>query len=483
MMMWLTYKTELSLQFRAHFVDLIFQMWSGPDSFLTVFMWNRALSLATVLWPHLPKVVQSPQFAWRFFVINYLMMMWLTYKTELSLQSRAHFVDLIFQMWSGPTTVFNGFHVKSSSRYSLVHILSTSSSKGGPKSSICLANLCDQLLDDDVVDIQNRALATVSCTFCRPHLPNVVRTRQFFTVFMWNRALATVLSTFCRPHLPKVVQSPQFAWRFFVINYLMMMWLTYKTELSLQSRAHFVDLIFRMWSGPTTVFNGFHVKSSSRYSLVHILSTSSSKGGPNVLNLLGQFMWSTTWWWCGWHTKPSSRYSFVHILSTSSSKCGPDPTVFNGFHVKSSSRYSLVHILSTSSSKGGPKSSICLANVCDQLLDDDVVDIQNRALATVSCTFCRPHLPNVVRTRQFLTVFMWNRALATVSCGGAKPRKHRPSSGDHMWPICPKKAPGCVPETVFKPEVTRSWSLTLSVPTTCDMMIEMMMLLPWWWDS
>ena len=33
-------------------------------------------------------------------------------------------------------------------------------------------------------------------------------------------------------------------------------------------------------------------------------------------------------------------------------------------------------------------------------------NFRNRALATVSCTFRRPHLPKVVRTRQFLTIFM-----------------------------------------------------------------------------
>ena len=45
----------------------------------------------------------------------------------------------------------------------------------------------------------NRALARVSCTFCRPHLQKVVRTCRFFTIFMFNRALATVPCTFCRP--------------------------------------------------------------------------------------------------------------------------------------------------------------------------------------------------------------------------------------------------------------------------------------------
>ena len=36
---------------------------------------------------------------------------------------------------------------------SRVHILSTSSSKSAPRPSVVLTTLCDQLLDDDVVDI------------------------------------------------------------------------------------------------------------------------------------------------------------------------------------------------------------------------------------------------------------------------------------------------------------------------------------------
>ena len=32
------------------------------------------------------------------------------------------------------------------------------------------------------------------------------------------------------------------------------------------------------------------------------------------------FMWWITWWRCGWHMQPSSRCSLAHILSTSSSK-------------------------------------------------------------------------------------------------------------------------------------------------------------------
>ena len=121
-----------------------------------------------------------------------------------------------------------------------------------PFADFCLNDfMCSTALDDDVVE-------------------------------KWNRAPATVLRTFCRPHRPKVLRPPQFF----------------------------------------------------------------------------KFMSSPTWWWCGWHMNSGSRYSLGHLLPTSSSKSAPTVTVFF------------------------------------------TIFMWNRALATVRCTFCRPHLPKAPRTRQ-----------------------------------------------------------------------------------
>ena len=61
-----------------------------------------------------------------------------------------------------------------------------------------------------------------------------------------------------------------------MINYLMTMWSTDATTLSLQSHAHFVDLmvdlIFKKLEKHFNFYD-FYVKSNSHYSLVHILST------------------------------------------------------------------------------------------------------------------------------------------------------------------------------------------------------------------
>ena len=95
----------------------------------------------------------------------------------------------------------------------------------------------------------NQALATVSYTFCRPHLPKVLGTRQFFSIFKWtcssrytlvhllptsiifqkcsepdslltspsgNVALASVLRAFCRPRLPKALRDREFLYEFYM---------------------------------------------------------------------------------------------------------------------------------------------------------------------------------------------------------------------------------------------------------------------------
>jgi hypothetical protein len=66
---------------------------------------------------------------------------------------------------------------------------------------------------------------------CKLYLPKVLwRCEFFFTVSTWNRALATVVCTFCRPHRPKELRTWQR--------------LLCEIELSLQSRAH-ANLIFQ----------------------------------------------------------------------------------------------------------------------------------------------------------------------------------------------------------------------------------------------
>ena len=159
----------------------------------------------------------------------------------------------------------------------------------------------------------SRAVATFSCTFCRPHLPKVLRAQQCLTIFIWNRALATVSCTFCRPHRPKVLR----ACIFFTV-------FTWNRALASVSCTFY-------WPHFPKVHD-IYVKSSSCYSLVHLLRTSSSKNvpRPQFFTVFICFLWN-------WALATVS-WTFL----TSFSKSVPSPTVFYDFYVKSSSRYSLV---------------------------------------------------------------------------------------------------------------------------------------------
>ena len=92
--------------------------------------------------------------------------------------------------------------------------------------------------------------------FCR-HFPQVLWMLQVFSVFRWNRALAIVSCTFLPSFSTSALNASGF-FQFFC-----------EIELSLQSRAPFCRHLPQvLWM--LQVFFNFSVKSSSRYSLVHI---------------------------------------------------------------------------------------------------------------------------------------------------------------------------------------------------------------------
>ena len=178
-----------------------------------------------------------------------------------------------------------------------------------------------------------------------------------------------------------------------------------------------------------------------------------------------------TWWWCGWLMKSSSRYNLVHLLPTSSSKSAPRPTVLLTF---SSGNWALATV-SRTFCRSAP--TIFLRFVCE-------IELSLR-----SCAFCRPHLPKVLRDRQFFTIV----ELSLQSCALFVyhfPRSSRaPAETETLLrrprqPVYQKKIQGFAPESVFKPELTRSRSLTLpNYLHVFAMMIEVMMWWPSWWES
>ena len=103
----------------------------------------------------------------------------------------------------------------------------------------------------------------------------------------------------------------------------------------------------------------------------------------------------------------------------------------------------------------------------------------------------------LLRPRNFFSIFMWNRALATFLCTFCRPlypiearnRGNRDPPSATTAATLPEKMQGFAPEIVFKPEFTHS---DLShFPTTCmilhddvvAMMVEVMMWLSSWWET
>ena len=129
-----------------------------------------------------------------------------------------------------------------------------------------------------------------------------------------------------------------------------------------------------------------------------------------------------------------------------------DPQSFNISKSKSSSRYSLGHILRTSSSKSAPRPPVALT-----------FPNGNVALARISCTFCRTHLPKVLRNPQCLHIFNWKSSsryspVLLLSTTFPNRAAHPPAETETLL-----RAREC-----FQPEFTVP---NLShLPTTCRMM-------------
>ena len=115
----------------------------------------------------------------------------------------------------------------------------------------------------------------------------------------------------------------------------------YVIELSLP----FADLLPNVLRA-RLFFTVFFVRSSSGYSLVHFLPTSSSKSAPSPTVFYD------------FYVRSSSLYVVSCTFCRPHPKSAPSPAVFYDFYVRSSSGCSsLVHFLPTSSSKRAPSST------------------------------------------------------------------------------------------------------------------------------
>ena len=175
----------------------------------------------------------------------------------------ADHANCIFQLCSGAMSV----RVKSSSRGSLVHILPCKLDHTNPKPH-WIPQFFRIVL---VISWYRYSLAHMLP--CEPDHTNPKVLPESLQIFMWNRALATVSCTFCPTNSTTSCSKCLIFSRFLC-----------ETELPLQYRAHFADLIFQKCSETLNFFlNIFKCNRSSRNSPVqpvHVLSRTFADRGP-----------------------------------------------------------------------------------------------------------------------------------------------------------------------------------------------------------
>ena len=175
--------------------------------------------------------------------------------------------------------------------------------------------------------------------------PKLLQTWHFLSFLCENELLLQSHANFARPHLPKALRTRQF-------------------------------------------FNAFYVKLSSRYSLVHILPTSSSKKcSEHVSFFLNIFIWNQVpvhilpiFQKCSEHDsfqhfrmqicKSRSRYSPVHCSSTTFADRGLEPRKQRPYFGDHGS-----HFTRKKHTVSRPRWIQAFPGVTSQLLDDDVVDM------------------------------------------------------------------------------------------------------------
>ena len=204
-----------------------------------------------------------------------------------------------------------------------------------------------------------------------------------------------------------------------------------------------------------------------------------------TLSFFSTFFVSTTWWFFGWHMKSSSRYSLVHILLTSSSKSGLRPWFFSdSLYLKWSSRYTVsrtfwdpqvfpIFVWNGALAIQSRDHSVDLIfQQWSETLSFSDFCVKWSSHYTVSCTFCRPLSPIEART-------CGNRdPPATTTDGHFIRKKNAGFRARECFQLWTHAFPIAHISQLLDVNSWFGWHADV-----VDIMTEMMMWLTWWWDS
>ena len=199
---------------------------------LTWMSWNEWIEMNELTWKNWNAWLETHELTWMNWNqwIDKSELEWVTWHDWLEMEELKRMNWTKWMKWINSNEWIDMKEVKHMNWNEWIEMndLATSSWKSAPR----------PLLSCDVY--VNRALATVSCIFCRPHLEKVLRDRQFFTI-----SLAAVSCTFCLPLSglrretgeTETLQRGHTGFRArvcfqpwihaFPLNYFMMMWLTW----------------------------------------------------------------------------------------------------------------------------------------------------------------------------------------------------------------------------------------------------------------
>ena len=164
--------------------------------------------------------------------------------------------------------------------------------------------------------MERRAKTTNVCVALtmgtRPHNPVLLRSCQLFAIFMWNRALATVWCTCCRPHLPKVLWS-RCLWFWSGNRALATVLRTFRRQLSQIEPRTRGNRDLSRWPQEPLYLKKHRVSRPRVFSPVNSLASELLHFPTTWWWVVDMMMWLT--WWCGWHDGGNADHmTIVHKL-------------------------------------------------------------------------------------------------------------------------------------------------------------------------